>query len=90
MRRPGYDIDAGHAGTVIPIDTATGQQAGSLVHTGTVLVLKGWLVTLADGHECRLGPDETRAKLYAAQQHGTAEPLYVRRPAPPNSGTDQQ
>jgi hypothetical protein len=73
---------------VIPIDTATGRQSGSLVHDGTVLVVKGWLVTLADGHECRLGPDETRAKLYAAQQHGTAEPLYVRRPAA-NSGTTQ-
>lgn len=66
-----------------PIDTATGLPSGSEVHLGTQLLVKGWLVTLPDGHECRLGPDETRAKLYAAQQHGTVEPLFVRRPANP-------
>ena len=64
-----------------PIDTTTGLQAGGQVHTGTVEVVVGWLVTLADGHECRLGPDDTPARIYAAQQHGTAEPMYVRRAA---------
>jgi hypothetical protein len=43
------------------------------------LVIKGWLVTLPDGHECRLGPDETRARNYAAQNHATLEPMYVQR-----------
>lgn len=65
------------------IDTTTGLRSGGPVHTGTVEVVVGWLVTLADGHECRLGPDETRAKLYAAQQHGTAEPMFVRRATAP-------
>ena len=42
-------------------------------------VVKGYLVTHPDGYEARLGPDLTRAEIYAAQQHGTLEPLFVRR-----------
>lgn len=53
-------------------------------HTGEVLVLKGFLVTHADGYEARIAPDRTRAELYAARNHATLEPLYVRRPI----GTD--
>ena len=30
-------------------------------------VLVGYLVTHADGYEARLGPDRTRAELYAAR-----------------------
>ena len=50
------------------------------------LVVKGWLVTLPDGHESRLGPDETRARLYAAQQRAVrVEAMFVLRAdaAPP-------
>jgi hypothetical protein len=44
------------------------------------LVVVGYLVTLPDGYECRLGPDETRARLYAARNHsGKVEPMYVLR-----------
>jgi hypothetical protein len=66
---------------VIPIDTATGLQSGAEPHTGTVLVLVGYLVTHADGFEARLAPDKTRAELYAAKSHATIEPMFVRRPA---------
>lgn len=46
------------------------------------LVIVGYLVTLPDGYECRLGPDETRARLYAARNHsGMVEPMYVLRSA---------
>jgi len=63
-----------------PIDTTTGLQCGPDVFDGSVLVVKGWLVTLPDGFECRLGPDETRAQNYAVQQRATSiEPMYVRR-----------
>lgn len=47
----------------------------------TVEVLVGYLVTHADGYEARVGPDRTRAELYAARNHATIEPIYVRRPA---------
>ena len=63
-----------------PIDSTTGLPCGAPVHTGMVDVLKGYLVTLPDGYECRMGPDKTRADLYAAANHGTIEPLFVRRP----------
>ena len=66
---------------MIPIDTATGLQSGTEVHTGTVDVLVGYLVTHADGFEARLAPDKTRAELYAAKSHATVEPMFVRRPA---------
>lgn len=72
--------------TQIPIDPATGLQAGDPVHIGKALVVKGWLVTLPDGHETRLGPDETRARLYAVQQRAVrVEALFVMRvdAAPP-------
>ena len=65
---------------MIPIDTATGLQSGSPVHTGQVDVLVGYLVTHADGYQVRIGPDRTRAELYAARNHATLEPMYVRRP----------
>ena len=65
-----------------PVDTSTGLQAGSVPHGDRVPVLKGWLVTLPDGFETRMGLDKTRAENYAAQQHGTIEPLFVFRPAP--------
>ena len=64
-----------------PIDTTTGLQAGSSVHDGTVDVLVGYLVTHADGYEARIGPDRTRAELYAARKRATLEPMFVRRPA---------
>lgn len=44
-------------------------------------VLVGYLVTHADGYEARLGPDRTRADLYAARNRATIEPMFVRRPA---------
>lgn len=67
---------------MIPIDTATGRQAGSEVHTGLVDVLVGYLVTHADGYQVRIGPDRTRAEMYAVRNHATLEPMYVRRCAP--------
>jgi hypothetical protein len=64
----------------VPIDTTTGLQSGGEVHTGKVLVLKGYLVTLANGFESRLGPDKGRALTYAMQQRGSrVEPLFVER-----------
>lgn len=44
-------------------------------------VLVGYLVTHADGYEARIGPDRTRAELYAARNRATIEPMFVRRPA---------
>lgn len=49
----------------------------------TAEVVVGYLVTLPDGHECRLGPDRTRADLYAARNHGVVEEMFVRRRAAP-------
>lgn len=49
----------------------------------SVEILVGYLVTHADGYQARLAPDLTRAELYAARQHATIEPMYVRRPAHP-------
>ena len=53
------------------------------------LIVEGYLVILRDGHKCRLPPDKSRAELFAAQNHGTIEPMYVRRPkqwpAPPEA-----
>ena len=46
-------------------------------------VLVGYLVTHADGYEARLGPDRTRAELYAARNRAMLEPLYVKRKLPP-------
>jgi hypothetical protein len=45
-------------------------------------ILKGYLVTHADGFEVRLGPDRSRAEAYL-QQHGGIwiEPLFVFRDA---------
>jgi hypothetical protein len=65
---------------VNPIDTTTGLQSGSLVHADRAPVLVGWLVTLPDGFETRMGPDKARATHYAAQQHATMEPMFVFRP----------
>lgn len=65
---------------MIPIDTTTGLQSGPAVH-GTVDVLVGYLVVLPDGFQCRLGPDRTRAEIYAAAQHALLEPMYVKRKA---------
>ena len=65
---------------LIPIDTATGLQSGMPVHT-QVEVVVGYLVTHPDGYQVRMPPDRTRADLYAAQQHATVEPMYVRRAA---------
>jgi hypothetical protein len=42
-------------------------------------VIVGYLVTLPDGYECRMPADKTRAELYAAKNHATIEPMYVRR-----------
>jgi hypothetical protein len=68
----------------VPIDTTSGLQAGCEPKGGTDYVLKGWLVTLPDGHETRLGPDETRARNYALQQRAIAvEPLFVHRHGAP-------
>ncbi len=47
-----------------------------------VEIVVGYLVTLPDRHECRLGPDRTRAEVYAAQNRATMiEPIYVKRSA---------
>lgn len=65
-----------------PIDTATGHQSGPEVHTGTVEVLVGWLVTHSDGTVARLGPDRGYAERYVRTHGGVAlEAMYVRRPA---------
>ena len=43
-------------------------------------ILKGYLVTHADGFEARLGPDRVRAEAYWRQHRGTLiEPLFVFR-----------
>lgn len=70
----------------VPIDTTTGLQAGSSVHDGTVDVLVGYLVTHADGYEARVGPDRTRAQLYAVRSRATLEPMFVRRAARESPG----
>lgn len=44
------------------------------------LIIEGYLVILRDGHKCRMPPDKPRAELFAAQNHGTVEPMYVKRP----------
>lgn len=63
-----------------PIDATTGLPSGGPVHTGQVELVVGFLVTLRDGHECRMGPDRTRAEVYAQQQRArSVEPMYVRR-----------
>jgi hypothetical protein len=64
---------------VNPVDTATGQQDGSPAHDGRSPVLVGWLVTLPNGYEARLGPDKARADHYASQQHATLEAMFVMR-----------
>lgn len=62
----------------VPIDTSSGLQAGSETAAGKVRVLKGYLVTLPNGFETRLGPDKGRALTYAMQQRGSrVEPLFV-------------
>lgn len=67
---------------MIPIDTATGLQSGPEVHTGTVDVLVGYLVTHADGTVARLGPDKGYADRYLRTHGGVAvEEMFVRRPA---------
>jgi hypothetical protein len=75
----------------MPIDTTTGRQAGGPVHTGTVELTVGYLVTHPDGFEARLGPDRARAEVYLRQHRAMLiEPMYVRRnlpthPAPPTA-----
>ncbi len=64
---------------MIPVDLTTGLQCGQEPRDGTVEVVVGYLVTLPDGHECRMPPDKTRAELYAAKNHATIEPMYVKR-----------
>ena len=49
-------------------------------------VLVSYLVTHADGYEARLGPDRTRAELYAARTRATIEPMFVRRHAARQDG----
>jgi hypothetical protein len=45
-------------------------------------ILKGYLVTHADGFEARLGPDRARAEAYLRQHQGMLiEPLFVFREA---------
>lgn len=45
-------------------------------------ILKGYLVTHADGFEARLGPDRARAEAYLRQHQGMLiEPLFVLRQA---------
>ena len=63
----------------IPIDTATGMQSGPAVHLATVEVLVGYLVTHADGYQVRMDTDRARVGIYAARNHATIEPMYVRR-----------
>jgi hypothetical protein len=49
----------------------------------TIDVIVGYLITLPDGFQCRLGPDLTRAQNYATQQHARSlEPMFVRRSRP--------
>lgn len=70
-----------------PIDTATGLQSGPDVHTGTVEVLVGWLVTHGDGTVARLGPDSGYADRYLRTHGGVAiEEMYVRRKVSRPSG----
>jgi len=50
-------------------------------------ILKGYLVTHADGFEARLGPDRARAEAYLRQHLGTRiEPLFVFREADGTQG----
>lgn len=61
------------------IDTATGRRAGAPV-AGSREILVGYLVTLPDGFECRMGPDQARAQNYAVNQRARMiEPMYVWR-----------
>lgn len=51
-------------------------------------VLVGYLVTHPDGYEARLGPDRTRAELYAARNRAMLKPMFVRRSAAPSRQSD--
>lgn len=62
-----------------PRDVLTGLQSGPPAAVGPADVLVGYLVTLADGYQVRFEADRTRAALYAARNHGTIEPMFVRR-----------
>ena len=65
---------------MIPIDTATGLQSGSPVHSDRAPVLVGWLVTHDDGFEARLGPDRARAEVYVRQHRAVRiEGMFVWR-----------
>jgi hypothetical protein len=62
-------------------DNGAGMEAGKAAYDDRAPVLVGWLVTLPNGYECRLGADKARADHYAAQQHATLEPMFVMRAA---------
>lgn len=70
---------------VVPRDVRTGQQSGEAGAIGLVEVVVGYLVTHSDGYQVRLDRDRTRAELYAARNHATLEPMYVRRDAAPGA-----
>jgi hypothetical protein len=74
----------------VPIDTATGSQAGGPVHEDHALVLVGWLVTLPDGLQTRMGLDKARAVNYATQQHATIEAMFVFRAGTSYSAIDNE
>jgi hypothetical protein len=59
----------------------SGEVLGVIDHMpNTIDVIVGYLITLADGFQCRLGPDLARAQNYATQQHARSlEPMFVRR-----------
>lgn len=61
--------------------TPPADQVGGV--TEMVDVIVGYLVTHEDGYEARLGPDRTRADLYAVRSRATIEPLFVRRAKAP-------
>lgn len=69
----------------VPRDVMTGRQSGEAGAASVVEVLVGYLVTHPDGYQVRMEPDRTRAALYAARNHATLEPMYVRRDAAPGA-----
>lgn len=63
----------------VPRDVMTGRQSGEAGAVQHVEIVVGYLVTHPDGYQVRMDADKTRADLYAARNHATIEPMYVRR-----------
>lgn len=83
-QEPAHDKRCGCTGGLAMTPDELRAAGVQLEQTDAVELLVGYLVTHADGYEARIGPDKTRAELYAARNHATIEPMFVKRPADPS------